>query len=189
MQRTINRRRALRLGVAGLGGALLAPRLLASEPQPGAAPGEARAGALADGLADGLAEGLAQSDLVYLTPLYPDGRESTCHAEVWFVADGGHAYVVTASDAWRARAVRQGLQRARVWVGDVGVWSRSDGAYRRLPSRDVQAALISDAGEHQRLLERFGDKYRLEWLVWGRRFRNGLADGSRVMLRYGPLTG
>lgn len=173
--RTFNRRNVLILGgaaaAAAAGAAMLPPRLMAVEATGTAA----------------LDRALQESDLIYLTPLHAGGRESTCQAEVWFVADGGDAYVVTATDAWRARAVKQGLSRARAWVGDVGVWSDSDGAYRRLPATEVEATLITDATTHERVLERFGDKYSLEWVMWGPRFRNGLADGSRVMLRYRPV--
>jgi hypothetical protein len=131
-----------------------------------------------------LEAGLAESDLIYLTPLHGDGRESTCQAEVWFVAEGHDAWVVTANDAWRARAVKRGIDRARVWVGDVGVWTRADGAYRRLPVADAEVAQVDDADVHVRVLTLFGSKYPLSWVLWGPRFRNGLADGSRVLLRY-----
>ncbi len=124
------------------------------------------------------------SDLIYLTPILSDGSESRCQAEVWFQAHEGALYVVTARDAWRAEAVRRGLNTARVWVGDVGVWSNSDGRYRQLPSREVAAAFVSDQAVQEAVLDKMGSKYRMSWLLWGPRFRNGLEDGSRVMLRY-----
>jgi hypothetical protein len=170
--RTLNRREALKLGAAAVCGVLLPPRLLAAE---------------TEGRGPALDEALAESDLIYVTPLHADGRESTCQAEIWYVAEGRDAYVVTASNTWRARAVEKGLSKARAWVGDVGVWSRSNGAYRELPQLEMQASLVTDAAEHARVLEIFGDKYSLEWVIWGRRFRNGLADGSRVMLHYQPV--
>jgi len=166
--RSWNRRQALRLGAGAACAALL--------------PWRAHS---ADG--GGLQAAMAESDLVYVTPLRSNGRESSCQAEVWFVADGGDAVVVTASDAWRARAVNQGLDRARVWVGDVGVWTDADGAYKALPSTVASASMITDPAEHARLLEVFGDKYSLEWIIWGPRFRNGLKEGSRVMIRYAPV--
>ena len=165
--RTFNRRSVLLMGTAAACGSVLRSRRVTA--------------AVPDAV-------LAESDLIYVTPLHGDGRESTCQAEVWFVADGsGGAYVVTASDAWRARAVKNGLARARVWVGDVGVWRDSGGAYRKLPGMEVRGALVSDPAEHERVLERFGEKYTLGWVMWGPRFRNGLAEGSRVMLRYRPV--
>lgn len=129
---------------------------------------------------------LRESDLIYLTPIRSDGLESKCQAEVWFVADGTDMFVVTATDAWRTRAARMGLTKARVWVGDLGVWTGTDGKYRDLPSVETEASVIADKQEQERVLELFGDKYTMEWLVWGRRFRNGLEDGSRTMLRYRP---
>lgn len=166
--RRFNRRNVLQL----TGGALL-----------GAAVWPARSGAAE---ASSLATAMAGSDLIYITPLQSNGRESRCQAEVWFVADGGDAVVVTASDAWRARAVERALDQARIWVGDVGVWTDADGAYRELPGSTAQVTRVREGAEHARLLDVFGDKYSLEWVIWGPRFRNGLADGSRVMLRYSP---
>ena len=161
---SLNRRRWLRLAGAAAGAAWLP------------------AGARAAGTP--LATAMAESDLVYVTPLLGGGRESTCQAEVWFVADGGDAVIVTARDAWRATAVTRGFERARLWVGDVGVWADSDGAYRTLPSTTATASFVTDPDEHARLLEVFGDKYSLEWIIWGPRFRSGLEEGSRVMIRY-----
>jgi hypothetical protein len=168
----MTRRKLLTLTGGALGASLLVP-LASAQDQPPAEPD--------------LAAALAATDLIYVTPLHRDGRESTCQAEVWFVAEGTTSYVVTAREAWRARAVANGLTRARVWVGDVGVWRRSNGAYRALPSVATEATFITEPGEHARVLESFGAKYPLSWVVWGRRFRNGLADGSRVMLRYQPV--
>lgn len=126
---------------------------------------------------------LDQSDLIYLSALRTDGSESTCHAEVWFVHDQGDVLVVTAAQAWRARAIAAGLTRARAWVGDHGVWTEGD-AWRSAPQLQMEGARLDDPAAHARALELFGSKYTMEWLVWGPRFRNGLADGSRVLLRY-----
>ena len=129
----------------------------------------------------------AESHLIYLSPVKRDGSLSRCQAEVWYVQSDADMYVVTASSAWRAEAPRQGLTRTQVWVGDVGVWSRSRGKYKELPSLMTEAQLVDDPAVHARLLERFGVKYASEWGTWGPRFKNGLADGSRVMLRYSPV--
>ena len=124
------------------------------------------------------------SPLIYISPLKSDGTVSRCQAEVWFFGDGDSDYVVTRSTAWRAEAVRKGLTQAKIWVGDVGLWQRSNGKYKDLPSHFATVSFVTDAAEHTRLLEGFGAKYSSEWGKWGPRFRNGLADGSRVMLKY-----
>jgi hypothetical protein len=125
-----------------------------------------------------------QSPLIYITPIKTNGEESACQAEVWYLGDGDNMYVVTDATTWRAKAVGQGLASARIWVGDVGVWKSANGKYKDLPQVDASASFETDAAEHVRVLELFGLKYSAEWGKWGPRFSNGLADGSRVMLKY-----
>ncbi|MCB1686833.1 MAG: hypothetical protein R3E82_08895 [Pseudomonadales bacterium] len=163
----ITRRRMILSTGLGLAGSTLAPGVLAA----------------ASTAAPRLPSEADESDLIYLSPVRTDGSLSRCQAEVWFIREGDDLYVVTAADAWRARAVELGLTRTKVWLGDVGVWADNPG-YQQLPQRDMTASLVSDAGVHARVLDVFGGKYRLEWVIWGPRFRRGLADGSRVLLRY-----
>ena len=124
-----------------------------------------------------------RSRLIYITPLKPDGSESRCQAEVWFMRDGDALLVVTQADAWRAKAIGKGLDVAKIWVGDVGVWSRNP-EYRELPAVMARASLVTDPAAHASLLDKFGGKYSDEWPVWGPRWKTGLADGSRVLIRY-----
>lgn len=138
-------------------------------------------------MADPIKMGLQASDLVYLSPLKSNGKESACQAEIWFAYDGASIYVCTGSESWRAVAPTLGLAMTRMWVGDLGQWQDTDGEYKNLPSMLAKASIESSQEEQTRVLELFGDKYRLSWLVWGRRFRKGLADGSRKMLKYQPV--
>ena len=127
-------------------------------------------------------QALASSGLVYLSPVKSNGELSNCQAEVWFVMIGKDAYVVTDSDSWRATAPGKGLTRTRFWVGDLGVWKSAD--YTNLPSVMMDASIETDNAKQELALEQFGLKYRGPWSSWESRFRNGLADGSRTMLRY-----
>ena len=128
-----------------------------------------------------------ESSLIYLTPLQSNGAESSCQAEIWFAAVEGDFYVVTEAGAWRSQAIGKGLTRTRIWVGDVGMWKDSDGAYKSLPMLEASAAQETDAAVQEKVLEAMGGKYSGDgWDRWGPRFRTGLADGSRVMLRYSP---
>jgi hypothetical protein len=131
-------------------------------------------------------DALGRSPLVYVSPLRSDGSESTCHGEVWFVRDGADVVVVTASERWKAKSVAAGLQRARLWVGDYGVWTRSEGKFREGPTFEATASFEKGAAARARVLASYGEKYPDEWDKWGPRFRKGLADGSRVMIRYVP---
>jgi hypothetical protein len=131
---------------------------------------------------------IAKSQLIYITPIKSDGGESACHGEVWFYADGEDLLVVTKRELWRSQAVKRGLDRARIWVGDFGVWKRSKGAFREGPTFLAQVAHIStDADAVARTLKAMAVKYADEgWSTYGPLFKEGLADGSRVLLRYRP---
>ncbi len=136
--------------------------------------------------ADATTKALGTSNVIYITPLKNGGAESTCHAEVWFVFDDGAIYIVTSSEAWRARAVGLGFNRARMWVGEFGTWKGAKEAYRKAPELNATASLIDEAASTARVLDVFGKKYHAEWSDWGPKFKNGLADGSRVMICYTP---
>jgi hypothetical protein len=137
---------------------------------------------------DPLATAIEKSTLVYISPLQANGNESTCHGEVWFVADAGDLLVVTNPERWRAAAIGKGLDRARIWVGDHGVWTSSNEAFKKSPSAVAKASLDRDPKVHARALAEFGGKYSDSWAKWGPRFREGLASGERVLIRYSPAT-
>lgn len=151
--------------------------------------GTAAAAALVAPFARGneaLQTAMSESPLIYLTPLQSSGAESRCQAEIWYALHEGAMYVVTATEAWRSEAIRRGLDRARIWVGDVGGWHGADGSYRNLPVVEATASVELDAARREQVLAAMGVKYADEWPTWGPRFRNALADGSRVMLKYQP---
>lgn len=127
---------------------------------------------------------LSTSPLVYVSPLKQDGGESACHGEVWFVTEGGDVLVVTAAERWKAKTIAAGRDRARLWVGDFGVWTRAEEKWKSAPTFDTKAAFEKDPAARERALEAFGNKYPAEWDKWGPRFRAGLADGTRVLIRY-----
>lgn len=129
-------------------------------------------------------EGLKSSDLVYLSPYKSNGELSACQAEIWFVFDGVDIFVCTDTTSWRARAPKLGLTKTQFWVGDLGQWQGTKGKYRDLPAIQAKASIEEDPEEQEKALELFGEKYPLGWVVWGSRFRNGLKNGKRTLLRY-----
>ncbi len=134
---------------------------------------------------DSTKNALSTSRLIYLTPIKSDGEESECKGEIWFIYDGDdHVYVVTQFDAWRANAIRQGLTSARIWVGEFGLWRNAGDSYRSAPELMLEGAIEDDPDAQDKVLTTMGGKYTDEWGVWGPRFREGLNDDSRVMLRY-----
>ena len=126
----------------------------------------------------------AKSPLIYISPLKRDGSESRCHGEVWFVTDGDDLLVVTAPSRWRAAAISKGLDEARIWVGDFGVWTRAEGRFRDAPNFVARASIDAEPAAHAKALAAFGSKYSDEWSKWRPRFKDGLASGKRVMIRY-----
>jgi hypothetical protein len=137
--------------------------------------------------AGGLEGALEASPYVYVSPLLSDGRESTCHGEVWFAWLDGGAVIITARDGWKARAVARGLDRARLWVGDHGRWKKLVGrneAFRAAPSFDARAEIVKDEKLLESTLAVFERKYPGEIGRWRDRMRDGYHDGSRVLIRY-----
>ena len=129
--------------------------------------------------------GLETSKLIYVTPLKSNGDESRCKAEIWFVYHDAACFVVTPPDTWRAQATAQGLTKARLWVGEFGIWTDSDDAFRQAPELMATASLETDDGVQAHVLDAMGAKYADDgWRRWGGEFRDGLVDGSRVMIRY-----
>lgn len=137
-----------------------------------------------------LADALKRSRLVYISPIRSDGRESRCHSEVLFVADGDDVYVCSRVAAWRTRAVLDhGLNQARLWVGEVGRWQAGNMDYASLPSIHAMVTHISDPDEHARVLVLFADKYPDRINEDRTVFRDGLKDGTWVMFRYALVEG
>jgi hypothetical protein len=132
---------------------------------------------------------ISTSDLIYISHLLKDGSESSCHAEVWFSGEVEQMYVVTWDTRWRSRAIKQGLDRARIWVGDFGMWRRSHGAFKKAPNFLAQGENVSDDAEAvQRTLAAMSAKYaKTGWKTYGPRFTKGLKSGKHVLLRYRPV--
>lgn len=154
----------------------------------GALQNEAAGAGLADIWPAEVASSLQTSPLVYLSPIHPTGALSNCQSELWFVVDGVDVLVVTSSQSWRVRALRRGLNTARFWVGDVGVASQSAGRYLGLPTIDATGRIDNNTDHHERAFVLFGEKYKTAWLFWKRRFKRGLAEGTRTMIRYSHNT-
>jgi hypothetical protein len=119
-------------------------------------------------------KGLETSPYVYLASERKAGGYGT-PAEIWFMWDGGAVWVATPATSWRARRLAAGRKKARVTVG-----SRSG------PTFDAIGAVVKDPAAYETLYRTFAEKYPQGWKQYEERFRTGLADGSRVLIRYEP---
>jgi hypothetical protein len=128
------------------------------------------------------------SPLVYVSPLLANGSESRCHGEVWFFMDGGDVVLATATKTWKARALELGRDRARVWVGDFGPYSKTPEKVKTAPNIVAKASHDKDPAVFARLLAAYAVKYPDEWAKWKPRFESGNADGSRIVIRYSPVS-
>ena len=137
-----------------------------------------------------LTEALRESPYVYISPLKSNGDESACHAEVWYAWIDGAVVVTVAADRWKARSVDQGLDRARIWVGDHGRWKGLLGRnedFRTAPVFEARAEKLWDAELLDRLLVQYDRKYPDSISRWRDRMKTGNADRSRVLIRYEPI--
>jgi hypothetical protein len=133
---------------------------------------------------------LVRSKLVYVSPLKSNGDESTCHGEVWFGWIDGSVVINTSPDRWKARAVKRGLDKARIWVGEYGRWKELLGRnekFRQAPHFDARAEIVKDDALIDRLLAVYHEKYPDEIARWHGEMRDGYFDGTRVLIRYTPL--
>ncbi len=133
---------------------------------------------------------LASSPLVYVCPLKSDGSESSCHGEVWFGWIDGSVIVNTSAETWKSRSLAKNLDRARVWVGDYGRWKGTltrNESFRAAPHFDAHVARETDTAVLDGLLVIYGKKYPAEIDRWRDKMRQGVADGSRLLLRYTPI--
>ena len=121
-----------------------------------------------------LQDALSSSTYVYISSTRKDGTLSR-PAEIWFLWHKGSVYVASAPTTWRARRIRWGRPAAKIWIG------KPDG-----PSFTAKGAIVDERDVWPVLFDTFGRKYGSRWKSYEESFRKGLADGSRVLIRYTP---
>jgi len=128
----------------------------------------------AHALAPPIETALRESPYVYIATERKDGSFGAA-AEIWFMYHDGAVFVASPATTWRARRIRAGRPKARIAVG------RRDG-----PRFEAIGRIVSDPALYEALFERFAAKYPGGWPQYEARFRSGLQDGSRVLIRYDP---
>ena len=121
-----------------------------------------------------IATELGKAKHVYVASTRKDGSLGA-PAEIWFLFHQGAVYVATPPTSWRVKRIQAGRTRAKIWVGS------PDG-----PSFGATGAVVQEPAVHPVLFETFAKKYAESWKGFEDRFRKGLADGSRVLVKYTP---
>ena len=125
-------------------------------------------------LAKDFDEKLASSEFIYISSTRKDGSLSR-PAEIWFLWHKGSVYVASPPTTWRAKRIRWGRPQAKIWIG------KPDG-----PSFTATGAIVNEPETNAVMFETFAKKYGAGWKKWEKSFRDGLADGGRVLIRYTP---
>lgn len=115
---------------------------------------------------------LEKSEFVYISSTRKDGNLGE-PAEIWFFMHEGDLFVGTSPESWRVKRIGWGRPQAKIWIG------KRDG-----PSYRAVGSIEKDPAIQAKLLEAFAKKYPKGWVRWEKNFREGFADGSRVLVRY-----
>jgi hypothetical protein len=134
-------------------------------------------GALAADLPADVAQALANSRYVYIATERKAGGYGT-PAEIWFMWDRGAVWVASPPTTWRVKRIRARRPHARIAVGT-----------KEGPSFTATGSLVRDPAVYERLFTTYAKKYPDGWPQYESRFREGLKDGSRVLIRYAPTEG
>jgi len=149
---------------------------------PSAAPADTGAGPTSAGTPAGKVSPeidrlLRTSEFVYVSSTRKDGTLGR-KAEIWFTWQDGSVWVGTRPDSWRARRIRWKRPMATIWVG------KPDG-----PPVRALGEFVTDPARYDMLCRDYAAKYPARWPRWEASFREGLANGERVLIRYTPVAG
>lgn len=129
----------------------------------------------AESLAPEVVRALETSPYVYIATQRKGGGFGG-PAEIWFMWDQGAVWVASPTTTWRVKRIRAGRPAARIAVGS-----------KTGPTFDARGSLVRDPATYTRLYATYAKKYPDGWQKYEARFREGLADGSRVLMRYDPV--
>lgn len=96
-------------------------------------------------------------------------------AEIWFMQHDGAVWVASPVTTHRVKRIQAGQKKAKIAVG------KPDG-----PSFDATGSVVKDAEVNKVLFDAFAKKYADGWSSYEKQFRDGLADGSRALIKYEP---
>jgi hypothetical protein len=117
---------------------------------------------------------LANSKYIYVATTRKSGALGK-PAEIWFLYHHGAVYVASPPTAWRVRRIKAGRTQAKIAVG------KPDG-----PVFMATGAVVNEPDVYPVLFATYAKKYGGDWPKYEDKFRTGLKDGSRVLIKYTP---
>jgi len=121
-----------------------------------------------------LQKALDSSKYVYIQSTRKDGKLSK-PAEIWFMPYNGAVWVASPPTTYRVKRIKAGQTTAKIAVG------KADG-----PSFNAKGSIVKDPEANKVMFETYAKKYTNEWKSYEQKFRDGLANGSRVLIKYEP---
>jgi general stress protein 26 len=121
-----------------------------------------------------LQKALDSSKYVYVQSARKDGALGKA-AEIWFMHHNGAVWVSSPVATHRVKRIQTGRTKAKVWIG------KTDG-----PAFNAKGAIVKDPEVNEVLFKTFAKKYSDGWSSHEKSFRDGLANGSRMLIKYEP---
>ncbi len=122
-----------------------------------------------------LQQALDSSKHVYIQSERKDGSFGKA-AEIWFMPYQGAVWVASPATTHRVKRIQAGRTKAKIAVG------KPDG-----PSFNAKGSIVKDPEVNNVLFDTFAKKYPDGWSSYEKSFRDGLANGSRVLIKYEPV--
>lgn len=97
-------------------------------------------------------------------------------AEIWYLYDKGAVWVASPPTTWRVKRIKAGRSKAKIAVG------KPDG-----PSFTATGSVSKDTTIHEAMFKTYAEKYGDRWSGYEKQFRDGLTNGSRVLIKYQPV--
>ena len=117
---------------------------------------------------------LDSAKYVYIQSSRKDGKLGK-PAEIWFFPYKGAVWVCSPTTTHRVKRIKAGQTKAKVAIG------KPDG-----PAFNAKGSIVKDPEVNKVMFEAFAKKYGDGWSSYEKNFRDGLANGSRTLVKYDP---
>jgi len=115
---------------------------------------------------------LDSAKYVYIQSARKDGKLSK-PAEIWFFHHKDAVWVCSPITTHRVKRIKAGQTKAKIAIG------KPDG-----PSFNAKGSIVKDPEVNKVMFESFAKKYGDGWSSYEKQFKDGLADGSRTLIKY-----